>query len=354
MVLPAGERMSAPDAAGAERLFFRTAAGGAQGWGNVVRLATFAHHCRAASGARCLFFAEGPGEVQGFLRAQGLEVVPLPEGVSLAQERALFEPHGRADVLLVEQLDVSSARQRLWRACAERLVVFDDLCDHVYEADWVVCGQDLPSHANRALSDPRTRFLVGYDHFVLRPGLAAWAGRERVHAETPRRVLVTLGGGRYDVAYRKVALGLAPLEGALEATFVLGWDGRPDLEEELRRALPGATVLGAVDDLERHLWECDVAVVGAGYTKLEAAFLRTPQVVLATQWHQIPLASVFAARTGVTDLGYMSYLEPEALTAALHALWPRAQRERLAQRAAAVVDGRGLERVHGALFRRSA
>lgn len=332
------------------RLFFRTRGGAEQGWGNVFRMAALAESCRRAGWTDQVFFAEGPAAVIGYLRSRELQVVPLPEGVSLAQEEQALAAQGRAATVFVEMLDVTPGRQRVLRAHGERLVVFDDLCDHVYQADVVVCGQDLPSHANAALSDPRTRFLVGYEWFPARPECAAYADRERSHRAEPRRVLVSLGGGRYDVAYRKAALGLAEFGEALEVSFVLGFDERPDLEEELLRILPRADVIGGVNDLERRMWESDLAIVSAGYTKLEAAITRTPQVMIATQWHQIPLAATFAARTGVRDLGYMSYLAPGAVGEALRELWSARARTASAERARAVVDGQGLERVTRTLF----
>lgn len=337
-----------------KRILCRTRGGRTQGWGNVFRLASFAEFCRARGRAEVTFFAEGPDEVVRFLESRGFPVVHLGEGVTLEEERAALAAHDRVDLVMVEMLDVTPGRQRLLREHTDRLVVFDDLCDHVYDADLVVCGQALPSHANRHLSAAGTKFLVGYDYFLMRPEFRAYGECKREHSAGLERVLVTLGGGCYDVGYRKAALALAEFESergrGVEATFVLGYDDREELRAAIRAVLPRADILGGVSDLDRLLWEHDLVIASAGYTKLEAAILRTPQIVMSVQWHQIPLASTFASCTGVPDVGYMAYVQPSRLAAELRALEPRDVRAELAWSARRVVDGRGYERVYAAAF----
>lgn len=335
------------------RIHCRTRGGATQGWGNVYRLAAVAAALRERTGAEPVFLAEGPPTVGAYLRERGFTVVDLPDGLSLDEERELLAQLPPADLTVVEMLDVTPPRQRLWRERSGALAVFDDLCDHVYDADLVVCGQDLPSFANRELSAPGTRFLVGYDYFLARPEFRARRGVEPAVAGRIERALICFGGGRYPVAHRKAALGLARFAErtgrSIEATFVLGHDEQGALADRLRADLPGATVLGGVDDLDRRMVEHDVVVGSAGYVKLEAALAGRAQVMISTQWHQLPLAATFAARTGVPDLGAMAYVEPQALADALLALDPADARLAQVRMARAAVDGRGLERVLDAL-----
>ncbi len=340
------------------RILYRTRGGPTQGWGNIVRLTSFADWCRERGHQDVLFAVEGPDDVAAYVEEQGFEVLHLGDDVSLESERAALEAHGPFDLVFVEMLDVTPARQRMLRAVGGKLVVFDDLCDHVYDADLVVCGQGLPSHANQHLSADDARFLVGYDYFLSRPEFLSYVARERTHRDELQSVLVTLGGGRYDVGYRKAALAIAEASRQcgreLDATFVLGPAEADDAREELVAAieavLPQAKVLGGVANLDQLLWQHDVALTGGGYTKLEAAITQTPQVVQSVQWHQIPLASTFAAVSGVADVGYMSYVQPAWLATQILALAPVAEREEQAESARSVVDGLGFERVYAAAF----
>lgn len=331
-----------------ERLFFRTRGGPTQGWGNVVRLASFAGACRARGCEDLTFFAEGPPEVHAYLRERGFAVVALPDEVTWKDEVAAYEAAGRSSVTVVEMLDVTPERQALLRRFTDRLVVFDDLCDHVYDADLVVCGQALPSYGNRELSAQETRFLLGYDYFLCRPEFLEYADRARAHRSSVERVLVTLGGGAYDVGYLKAAHALAALGYPLEATFVLG-PGKLKTRARILELLPDAHVLDGVDDLEQRMWDCDLAIVSAGYTKLEAALTRTPALMMSAQWHQLPLAAEFQRASGMPDLGYIAYVEIDTLVAELRRLEPAAQREGAAERARQAVDGRGFERVFDVL-----
>ena len=335
-----------------DAIFFRTRGGPTQGWGNVVRLASFAQWCRDAGNHEITFFAEGPAEVATYLRERGFEVVHLPDDIDLEAEARALSEHGRAAKVFVEMLDVTPERQALLHGVCDQLIVFDDLCDHIYDADLVVCGQSLPSHANRSLSSEGTRFLTGPEYFLCRPEFLPFADREREYSPELGSILVSLGGGAYDVGYLKVAQALAALsipEREPEVTFVLG-HGRSELRAKLQEFLPRARVLGGVDDLEQRLWDCDLAIVSGGYTKLEAAVTQTPCLVLSAQWHQLPLAEEFAKSTGVRHLGYMAYVRPEEITAAVHSLRSADTRCFGAQRARLAVDGRGFERVYRAAF----
>ncbi len=330
------------------RLLFRTRGGPTQGWGNVVRLASFAAWCHGRGHSDPVFLAEGPEEVREYLQHRGFETHLLADGASLASEQALLEGLGPVDLCVVEMLDVGLERQRLLRRYAGGLVVFDDLCDQVFDADLVVCGQSLPNHSNRLLGSPSTRYLVGPDYFLCRPEFLAQAAGPRVHRPAIGEILVTMGGGDYATGYLKAAMGIAALENQPHTTFVLG-PGGLRIDDQLREILPDATVLGGVDDLPRRLWDCDVVIAGAGYTKLEAALLGTPLLLISAQWHQIPLAKCFADACGAVDLGYRSYVTPEAVTGALQELESVGAREQLAVRLQETVDGRGFERVYSAM-----
>lgn len=335
------------------RIHCRVRGGPTQGWGNVYRLAAVAEELRRRWGAAILFLVEGPPAVSGFLESRGFEVVELAEDLPLEVEARVLAGLPAPDLTLIEMLDVTLERQTVHSARGGALAIFDDLCDHVYDADLVVCGQDLPSFANRELSAPRTRFLVGYDYFLARPAFVERRELEPEFAERIETVLVTLGGGDYDIGYLKAAAALdraeAQLGRALVATFVLGAAGEAEFGAELKARRPSSTVLGGVDHLDALMADHDLVVGSAGYTKLEAGLVGRPQLMLSAQWHQIPLAQVFSERTGVPDLGYLAYAQPSAIADAIVALDPLEERREQVARARAALDGGGLERVLQAL-----
>lgn len=331
-------------------IHFRTRGGPNHGWGNIHRLADFAGRCRDGGHDAILFFAEGPPEVARYLSGRGFKTVALAEDISLEDEREILASHPKGDVMISEMLDCAPGLQALLGEHAAKLVIFDDLLDHRYAADLVVCAQALPAYGNIEVSAPGTEFLCGYDYFMFGPAYRGHEGRRRIFAETVSSVLVAFGGGSYDAAYLKAAKALAKMPSGPKATFVLGFAAEETLRNELGEILPNAAILGGVENMAELLANTDLAIVSAGYLKLEAAITRTPAILVATQWHQLPLAEEFVKRTGAPYAGYMGFMTSDDIAQAAGALSGADARSGLAERARKVVDGRGFERVYRAIF----
>jgi len=328
-----------------EPLIFRTCAGGRHGWGNLVRMAAFADFCRRRGGHDCRFVVQGPPEAVELLEQRGFGVSLLGDDPSPDEEERCLDACGPAGAAFMEMLDCGPERQRILARHAESVIVFDDLLDHEFVCDLVVCGQALPGYGNTGLGNPDTRFLTGLDYFLLDPSFATGP---RKPVEEVRRLLVCFGGGAYDVALLKTAMALRDMP-ELEPTVVLGY-GRTDLADRLGGLLPGARFLAGVDDMAGLMRQCDLAVVSAGYLKIEAAATRTPAVMLATQWHQIPLGEAFSALCGMPFGGYMGFVDPRDIAGLVRSMMDRETRARVTERAAALVDGRGMERVYAEVF----
>ncbi|MGE4468641.1 MAG: hypothetical protein AB7D47_00750 [Desulfovibrio sp.] len=328
-----------------KRILFRTCAGGRHGWGNLVRLASFAAYCRDRGGHAGVFVLQGPPEAEEYLRRRRFAVHRFEDGEEETREARLLERCGPADLAVMEMLDCGPVRQRLLACHASRVVVFDDLMDHEYVGDLVVCGQALPDYGNQALAAPETHFLTGPEYFLLDPRFQNLPLREE-YGEL-RRIVVAFGGGAYDVALLKAALALKGL-GHDDPTVVLGY-AATDMAARLRALLPHARVLHGVDDMAGCLRQHDLALVSAGYLKIEAAAAGTPAVMLATQWHQIPLGEEFTRLCGMPFAGYMSFVRPETLQQHITALRDPERRRARAEAARACVDGQGMRRVYDAM-----
>jgi len=331
-------------------IHFRTCGGPNHGWGNIHRLADFADRCRALGHNAIRFLAEGPDTVADYLTNRGFEVTALLEDISPEDERAILSGHGKADVLICEMLDCTPALQSLLRQFTDKLVVFDDLLDHRYDADLVVCAQALPAYGNMEISAPGTKFLTGYEYFMFSPCWRDFHGKQRDHRASVASILVAFGGGCYDGAYIKTARAIATLPSNSEATFVLGYAADGALADEIKRELPSATVLGGVDNMAELLSGADLGILSAGYLKLEAAITRTPAVLVATQWHQIPLAEEFVKCCGAPYVGYMGFVTSESISRAITGLESSEARRELSSRAAGIIDADGFERVYEEIF----
>ncbi len=327
-------------------LYFRTRGGPVHGWGNIIRLGSFAEYCRKRGHKDILFFVEGPDTVISYLNHCGFQVVKLLEDVSLEEESDIFSKYSKSDVLIVEMEDCNYYRQLMLKEYTLKLVVFDDLLDHQYCADMVVCGQALPSYGNKEISNPDTKFLLGFNYFLCRPEFVIYADMDRSFSPSISNVLISLGGGRYDIGYLKVAYALAEFKETITPTFVLGYADQDRLKEEIKEILPHARIFGGVKEIEKMFWQTDFAIVSGGYNKLEAAITSTPAVIISVQWHQIPLSEEFSKITGMPYVGYMSFITPENIRTQIEDLQSLSKRKELSHKAHTVIDGKGFDRVY--------
>jgi len=327
-------------------LYFRTRGGPVHGWGNIIRLGSFAEYCRKRGHKDILFFVEGPDTVISYLNHCGFQVVKLLEDVSLEEESDIFSKYSKSDVLIVEMEDCNYYRQLMLKEYTLKLVVFDDLLDHQYCADMVVCGQALPSYGNKEISNPDTKFLLGFNYFLCRPEFVIYADMDRSFSPSISNVLISLGGGRYDIGYLKVAYALAEFKETITPTFVLGYADQDRLKEEIKEILPHARIFGGVKEIEKMFWQTDFAIVSGGYNKLEAAITSTPAVIISVQWHQIPLSEEFSKITGMPYVGYMSFVTPENIRTQIENLQSLSKRKELSYKAHTVIDGKGFYRVY--------
>jgi spore coat polysaccharide biosynthesis predicted glycosyltransferase SpsG len=331
---------------------FRTRGGPSYGWGNIYRLAAFAQICEEQKHAKVRFIAEGEQVLIDLLESRGFETVKLAPDINLTDEEKILSDLSRPDITVVEMLDYTFGKQMMLRNYTDKLVVFDDLLDHRYCADLVISGQELPHCGNRDISSPDTKFLMGYRYFPFHNAFKKYDPQQRDHPENIQRILVAFGGGHYEVAYLKAALALKDLELEAKVTFVLGPDAPIDLGKELSVILPNSKLVAGVENMAEELQNADLAIVSAGYLKLEAAVSGTPAIMVPTQWHQIPLAERFMARTGMPSAAYMSFLEIDSLRDMIKNLQPKSARVEQTKRCTKVIDTEGTDRILDAIFSR--
>lgn len=289
---------------------FRTRGGSTQGWGNIFRLSWFASYCRDRGVNNITFFVEGPKEVSSYLASLNFVVVNLDEGISLEDEKKIFSKYPESDVIVMEMLESNYDRQKILKKFTKKLVVFDDLMDHQYCSNLLVCGQDLPNYGNKSISDDITIFKTGYRYFMANPDFKKYSLKKKKYPHQIKKLLIVFGGGKYDIAYIKTAHAISKIDN-LNIEIILGYSSNNKLVEQLREILPYSKIIGGVSDIAQRLWESDFAIVSAGYCKIEAALTKTPAISIATQWHQIPLGEEFYRYCGMPFLGYMGFVSTE-------------------------------------------
>jgi spore coat polysaccharide biosynthesis predicted glycosyltransferase SpsG len=216
--------------------------------------------------------------------------------------------------------------------------------------------------------DDRELF-AGAAEVIVQPSLPAWRG--------PGKARTVLAGYRYaPIAreYRELATGRGGATAAGEPSVLVCFGGAdPDLvTERIVRGLPpgqawrtevvvgpsygGPTEDWPVDpardpaDLPRRLASCDLALVGAGTMKFEASCVGRAALLLAVADDQLKIGKPFADTGAARWLGDGRTVDPRAVWLAVAELMADAsERGRMGERARAVVDGCGADRVADAI-----
>jgi UDP-2,4-diacetamido-2,4,6-trideoxy-beta-L-altropyranose hydrolase len=347
---------------------FRVDASHAIGTGHVFRCLTLAG-ALARRGATCRFVCRAlPGALTGLIEAEGYKVHVLPAPVGEAgsgdgyaawlgvdrerdaEETAAALADG-VDWLVVDHYALDEAWEARLRKVAPRLLVIDDLADRRHDCDILLDQQAVDAMADRyrgLLADDCTA-LLGPRYALLRPDFARRRQEGlRDRAAPVERLLVFFSGADTP------NLGLRTIE-ALDSLA----PGRLAVDVVVGLANPHAAVLAAAaagrpwlelhpgdSDMSALMARADLMIGGAGTTIWERCALGLPAIAVAMADNQLP-GAVHVARTGaMLFLGDAAAADGPAIGAALRTLlaspWLRAH---MAAQAAALVDGRGADRV---------
>lgn len=298
------------------QISFRTNAGGENGWGNLIRLYNlYLYLYKIKPDYNYLFIIEGDEEIFKYLSRKKIKFIKLKNKISIKNEKIILNKIKEKNYLICEMLDLSYARQLMYKKLYKKVIVFDDLINQKYAADYVICAQEWPSYKNIKISDKNTKFLLGYDYFIFNKNYKKY-NEIRIKKKLKSKIksiVVILGGSDYEIAYMKVAQALKKINKNIKILFIIGFSHIKKNKKTIKSILPNAKIMSNVSDVSKYIYKADVAIVGGGYTKIEAAYLLTPSIIISVQWHQLLLANQFSKITKTLHLGYFSMIDEKLI-----------------------------------------
>ncbi|WP_111411716.1 UDP-2,4-diacetamido-2,4,6-trideoxy-beta-L-altropyranose hydrolase [Billgrantia lactosivorans] len=348
------------------------------GSGHVMRCLTLADALHA-QGAECHFICrEHPGHLCDAIEARGCPVHRLPQrdndpeldasssrlvhapwlGTSWEQDAASC--HGvlkdlAPDWLVVDHYALDSRWEKAVSenlpGSAPHLLVIDDLADRQHTAD-LLLDQNLGRQVldYRSLVPGHCRVLAGPRYALLRPEFARWRETSlarRASEPQLQRLLISLGGVDKDNVTGQVldALKSCVLPQDLEITVVMGatapW--RQSVVAQAKQ-MPWLTeVVVNVDDMARRMAAADLAIGAAGSTSWERCCLGLPALMLVLADNQREIALQLERRGASATIVHEDLVHSLASQLAARAAPPALAS--MSERAASLVDGRGVTRL---------
>jgi spore coat polysaccharide biosynthesis predicted glycosyltransferase SpsG len=236
----------------------------------------------------------------------------------------------RAELVLVDDYDVSGDALTALRDVA-LVAAIDDLANRSLAIDLVINGA-LGASTLPYSRGPTTTWLLGEQYSLLRADFVAVPRRV---AKPVSRVLVILGGTDPRGWTSRVVEAVVR---ALPETTIDAVVG--PLAPEPHISAPNVVVRRAPADLPAIMKAVDLAVSGGGQTLFELAACGTPTIAIEIADNQRPQLDALV-KGGVLLQSDVSSIGAAAAKLALDA----EMRQHLADRAQALIDGRGAERV---------
>ncbi len=298
-------------------LFFRTRSEGKYGWGNLARLSWIAKYFKETENIKCYFIIEGGSKSKKFIQNLGFDILICKKNISFEEELKLLKKFNSKINIIVEMLDFVYEHQLNYRNQNFNIIILDDLLEQRYCSNVVICGQVQSEKSPQIIKEKHTKFYYGYDYFPINPSLKINKCFEK-RVQNRKKLGVFLGGVPYTIALLKIAKSLIEFK-HLDIHFVTGIGINLSLTEEIKALLPNAVIYETVD-VGRYLASLDFAIVGGGYSKIEAYFYKIPSLIITTQYHQIPLAQIFSKKTNQKYLGHAYYLNNKFITESVYGL----------------------------------
>ncbi len=324
------------------------------GAGHVLRCLSLAQACLNQGGQVAFACARIEPKLRDHLQAEGVAVHTLdtePGSAADAEKTVGLIDRLKPTWVIADGYSFGDKYQQAIKRSGAKLLVLDDFrhADHA-NADVILnpnASVDASLYADR---EDQTNVLAGHRYALLRHEFQAWRGWKREVPEVASKLVVTLGGGRYDDLLRLIVRGIAQSVTVKTEIRVVSPNLPENLDgihDEARNRSASFEFLPFVKDMAKLLAWADLAIAGGGSNCWERALLGLPSLVLVLADNQDANAAFCESQGIGLNLGKYQKLTDTALATTLKAiLVDREKRATMARAGIKLIDGFGANRVY--------
>lgn len=333
-------------------IIFRADAYPEIGTGHVMRCLALADACREDGAATCFAGYIADEVLRARIGHNGHGLILLPQD---AGNDWLDRVRSRTRWVVLDGYDFSVQDQAEIRNAGPSLLVVDDMAKlDEFVAD-IVLNQNFHANVEAYHAAGTAKMLMGPRFALLRREFIEHAPRAR--GMEARRLLVTLGGADPQGACLLIMEAIAKIGSPGLEVLVIAGSSNPHLGR-LEAAAQHARIRGHIisvqhytEDMPGAMTWADIAIIAAGSTSLEVAYMGLPALVLTLADNQEPIGAAMHALGVAESLGWYDVLSANAVAGALESLIKDAPRRiKMSERGKAIVDGQGSRRVAGEML----
>lgn len=255
------------------------------------------------------------------------------------------------DWLVVDHYALDQRWHRALRPLARRILVIDDLADRVHDCDMLL-DQNLQVEMGRydGLVPRSCHMMLGPQYALLKPRFAELRGSRK--AANPDGAILLYFGGVDAGGATLVALDAVARSGTARPVEVVAGNRNPHRAAIVQwcAAHDKSRLHGDESDMPALMANAEIAIGAAGATAWERCCLGLPTILVTLAENQRPGATALANEGAAVWLGDLADLSVETLAATLQTLDAAPHLSAaIGNRAAALVDGRGADRVARAI-----
>ncbi len=265
-------------------IIFRCSAGGNHGWGNIKRLELIYNSLKKKSKFNYKFLVDSNLEVKKYLKKKYIEYISVSE----KNEDKILSKFKDIDISIIELLHCSLKIQKKYKKISKKLIILDDITKRKYISDVLISCQ---KKYNKIHKIKECKLYNDYSFFPLAENFNKYIRKQKIINKEIKSILIFIGGSNYIKSY--ISLAKIFCKTNYKITFLIGDENSLKISREIKKFSKDFVVQIDSNNIPKYIFETDLVIAGGGYTKLEAAFLKTPLLCLPVHKHQEKLIKDF-------------------------------------------------------------